>query len=441
MTIRTFCSIVGTREFDYNGNPANNQEMTVFNGMSGETIPYLNDYFQDAGGYFRLHGSKASYSVDAGCFTSKLISKRGKPVLLYGLSQMQARGRDIQFTECFASPREDLLEEDAFYRNVLCRRLIGEDVIHRHQRPDDSEIFALDDIPRVEFNTLPEERQRLYRRAADLLCCGKKVYLLERDPDYRRDAYRPVLRELFELIPARHRCEIGVATGRCPADMGAEMDGIALIVTDSEPTETQRGRHRLACGQTEEEPDATSLTRWSKLSNAERDQYSELVAMPTVTMRDNYEQILSCMDYSWKQDTALCGFTSIIELIEKHSMRPALRIPSINAEFCSRLPELIAPGKTLTDMYFDMGLARDATRKQKEAYAQYLEEPLQYLGLGEEKYRGIERDFEAFCTGCDAAAAAVAELNAKIAAFTEEMASITLYQRGSAVPADGGVNA
>ncbi len=393
--IRTYCKIIGTREQDYTGNrlaQGISQEMTVFSG--GASVPYTEDVIRAARDVFQLYGAKTAYSN--GVFSSVMRSVSGQAFVCYGISQKQALGRDAQFTQLFVTPREELLDGDAFRQEVLCHDLIGEEAIHRLARPSQDEVFRTQEYARYEVNGLDERRLKTLMRAATLLCSGKRVLLIERDETKRKDYFRPVLRELFELIPAGHRYQIDVTTGRGEDDI-ERLGSAQLIVTD-QSFGNALDRQQLRLDMDENITLTSGEQRWSHLTNAERDKLSAYVGGSNITLQTEFTRLMDCMDddksFWWASDNWDNKFSSYEELFKRHESTPILGLPEINKQFCERLPRLMTMKGGYEDYYFDLRGNSHIPKESRDWCLGYLTRgKLRKFGLSDEEFSKIETNY------------------------------------------------
>lgn len=396
--LQAYCKIIGTRERDYGGIPLTqgiSREMTVFSGGAG--LPYTEDVIRAARDVFQLYGDKVAYR--SGVFSSVMRSVAGQAFVCYGISQKQAMGRDAQFTQLFIAPREALLNGDSFRSEVLNCELIEEEAIHRDQRPSPSEIFRTKERTRVEVNTLEQGRLYTLMRTASLLCTGKKVLLVERDEAYRKDYFRPLLRELFELIPAGHRYQIDVTTGRCEDDI-ERLSAAQLVVTDR-PFANAAGRYILWTDAEKEISPTSGEARWARLTNAERDEFSGFVGGSNITLQTEYNRLMDCMDdeksFWWQLSEYNGKFRTLEELLRRHESTPILGMPRINLQFCRRMPELLEEDGDFEDYYFQLGQDRNLTDEQKRWCFGYIERGrLRKFGLDDGAFERIKENYMNF---------------------------------------------
>lgn len=391
---RTYCKILGTRENDYTGNTFGqniSQEMTVFSGGAG--LPYIDDVIRSSRAVFQLYGAKTSYS--AGCFSSLMRSASGQFFVCYGISQKQSLGRDAQFTQWFVTPREELIGGDAFRQEVLCHNFISEEAVHRSTRPSPEEIFRFTDYTRCEVNQLNERRLRVLMRVAVLLCTGHRVLLVERDASYHVDYFRPVLRELYELIPAGHRYQIDVTTGRNEYDL-ERLGAAQLIVTDQQMNAPDR--QMLRTDMEEGIKLNSGEIRWANLTNAERDRLSEYVGGSNITMQTEFNRLMECMDdeksFWWELPTYNKKFASLETLFKKHEATPILGMPEINQKFCERIPVLLnKPEVGFEGYYFELNLDQSISPASREWCLDYIQRKLRKFGLSDEEYKRIVTNY------------------------------------------------
>ncbi|MCE5187611.1 MAG: hypothetical protein LLF75_00270 [Eubacteriales bacterium] len=417
--VRTYCKIIGTREQDYSGNTNRqgiNQEMTVFSGGAG--VPYTEDVIRAARDVFQLYGGRTAYS--SGVFSSVMRTIAGQTFVCYGISQKQALGRESQFTQVFVVPREDLLDGDAYLQEVFGRNFVSEEMIHRSSQPMPEEIFTVSAYSRREVNRLSEQRLKVLMHAVVLLCNGKKVLLVERDKEYQKDFFRPLLRELFELIPAGHRYQINFTTGRCLDDID-RLDSAQLIVTNQAFTGTEE-RPQLCLDEREEsrkpntrvwpgitlskdgrnesvpsadDPSIMPQTyHWAMEQMAIRDELADYSKGMGKTLQTEFAELMDCMDekksYWWrfpKQNKSIRNFN---ELRARHESTPLLvRSERSNAEFCKRLPELLDLEDGVEELYFDFGrmiMPEDVRRKNLG----YITVRLRKFGLSDEAFSRLQ---------------------------------------------------
>lgn len=418
--VRVYCNIIGSRERDYMGNSLGvnmTREMTVFSGGAG--LPYTEEVMRVSRDVFQLYGGKTEY--DSGVFTSVMRSVAGQSFVCYGISQKQALGRDSQFTQMFIVPREDLLDGAVYLQEVLGRNFVQEDAIHRATRPTNEEIFSSTEFPRREVKQLSERRLKVLMHAVVLLCNGKKVLLVERDREYQKDFFRPLLRELFELIPAGHRYQIDVTTGRCMDDLdrlssaqlivtSQPLSGTAerpqLILEDDESAVripntrawpgvslTQDGRNEYL-PPIDKQDKAAETKEWSQQANAQRDDLSRHNEEATKTIQTDFAKLMECMDedksFWWKQPKWDKSISTFMQLRELHEGTYILGMESYNAEFCARLPALLSVDGGVEELIFDFM----ETRMSEEIRPKHLA----YMRVRLNRFNLSISDFEAIIT-------------------------------------------
>jgi hypothetical protein len=424
--VRTYCKIIGTREQDYSGNVLGqgiSQEMTVFSGGAG--IQYTEDVIRAARDVFQLYGAKTSYP--GGVFSSVMRSVAGQAFVCYGVSQKQMLGRESQFTQLFIAPREDLLDGNVFLQEVLNRNFVDEEAIHRAARPTVDEIFTETPHARCEVNQLSEQRQKVLMHAVVLLCNGRKVLLVERDKAYQRDYFRPLLRELFELVPAGHRYQIDVTTGRCADDL--DRLGSSQLIVTNQPLGGTPERPQLCLDSSEEgiripntrvwpgvvlsrdgrneykaPPDDPALPphtkEWAAQSNDERDDLSKHDEFSTKTLQTEYSNLMECMDQNksfwWKLPAWNKSIKTLTQLVEMHENTYILgKSQRYNAQFCERLPQLLDVEDGVEELYFDFRQTRMPEDVRKK-YLAYVRIKLQNFALSDLEFKRIEDNYMNF---------------------------------------------
>lgn len=422
--VRSYCKIIGTREQDYTGKAFGqdiSQEMTVFSGGAG--VQYTEEVIRAARDVFQLYGGKTAYTT--GVFSSVMRSVAGQAFVCYGVSQKQAIGRDAQFTQTFVVPREDLLDGNVYIREVFGRNFVQESMIHRATRPTNEEVFSAVEYPRVEVNQLDEQRLKVLMHAVVLLCNGRKVLLVERKKEYQKDFFRPLLRELFELIPDGHRYQIDVTTGRCLDDIdrlasaqlivvnqpfGGTPERPQLCLDDEEPdgarrfpntrvwpsvTLTPDGRNEYSppAGK----PDATAHTmEWTLQTNAQRDELSVHDGIFTKTLQTDFAKLMECMDeeksFWWKLPRWERSIPSLPKLVEMHEATYLLSKESYNAQFCERLPALLSLKGGVEELYFDF-METKMPDELRRKYLAYVRIKLQNFALTEEAFSNLQTSY------------------------------------------------
>ena len=423
--VRSYCKIVGTREQDYTGKAFGqeiNQEMTVFSGGAG--VQYTEEVIRASRDVFQLYGGKTAYT--SGVFTSVMRSIAGQAFVCYGISQKQALGRDAQFTQSFVVPREDLLDGSVYLREVFGRNFVPESMVHRATRPTNEEIFTATEYVRREVNELSEQRLKVLMHAVVLLCNGRKVLLVERDKEYQKDFFRPLLRELFELIPDGHRYQIDVTTGRCLDDI-ERLASAQLIVTnqpfggtperpqlclDGEDGEvrvpntrvwpsvtlTQDGRNEFRVSTNK--PNATAHTmEWAMQTNAQRDELSAHDEIFTKTLQTDFAKLMECMDeeksFWWRLPRWEHSIPSLPKLVEMHEATYILSKPSYNVQFCERLPALLSLQGGVRELYFDF-METKMTEELRRKYLAYVQNRLQNFALTEDEFTCLKGEYKNF---------------------------------------------
>ncbi len=421
--VRAYCNIIGSRERDYMGNSLGlnvTREMTVFSGGAG--LPYTEEVIRASRDVFQLYGGKTAYT--SGAFSSVMRSVAGQAFVCYGISQKQAVGRDSQFTQMYIVPREDLLDGTVYLQEVLGRNFIQEEAIHRLTRPTNDEIFATTVFPRREVNQLSEQRRRVLMHAVTLLCNGRKVLLVERDREYQKDFFRPLLRELFELIPDGHRYQIDVSTGRCMDDLerlssaqlivtsqpyGRTLERQQLILEDDEPTAripntrvwpsvtpTQDGINEFV--PPADKPNVTPYTKeWSIQDNAQRDELSRHNEFATKTIQTDYAKLMECMDeeksFWWKLPKYEKSIESFQQLREWHESTYILNMESYNAQFCARLPALLNLKDGVEELYFGL-MQANIPEDIRNKHLAYIHFRLHNFALSDEAFAALVKKFE-----------------------------------------------
>lgn len=416
--VRAYCNIIGSREQDYMGNSLGvnvTREMTVFSGGAG--LPYTEEVMRVSRDVFQLYGGKTEYT--SGVFTSVMRSVAGISFVCYGISQKQAVGRDSQFTQMFIVPREDLLDGAVYLQEVFGRNFVQEEAIHRVTRPTNDEIFSLAEHPRREVKQLSEQRLKVLMHAVVLLCNGRKVLLVERDREYQKDYFRPLLRELFELIPAGHRYQIDVTTGRCQDDLD-RLSSAQLIVT-SQPfsgtaerpvlilegdgatssipnTQVWPGVSLTQDGRNEfhppaDNPNKTSETKeWTQQENAQRDELSRHNEEATKTIQTDFAKLMECMDedksFWWKQPKWDKSISTFQQLRELHEGTYILGLGSYNAEFCARLPALLSVEGGVETLIFDF-METKMSEEIRPKHLAYMRVRLNRFNLSKEEFEAI----------------------------------------------------
>lgn len=396
------------------------REMTIFSGGAG--LPYTEEVIRISRDVFQLYGGKAAYV--SGVFTSVMRSIAGQAFVCYGISQKQAAGRDSQFTQIYIVPREDLLDGRVYLQEVLGRNFVQEEAIHRSTRPTNEEIFTVQDYQRSEVNKLSEQRRKVLMHAVALLCNGKKVLLVERDREYQKDFFRPLLRELFELIPDGHRYQIDVSTGRCMDDLdrlytaqlivtsqpfGGTSERPQLILEDDETTErvpntrvwpsvmpTQDGRNEYTAPA--ETPNLMAYTKqWTLQENAQRDELSRHNEFATKTIQTDFAKLMECMDeeksFWWKLPKYEKSIASFKQLRERHESTYILNMETYNAEFCARLPALLCLEGGVRDLYFDL-MQEDIPEDIRKKHLAYINKRLHNFALSDEAFAAIEQSYK-----------------------------------------------
>jgi len=423
--VRAYCNIIGSRERDYMGNSLGlnvTREMTIFSGGAG--LPYTEEVIRVSRDVFQLYGGKTAYA--SGAFTSVMRSVAGQAFVCYGISQKQAVGRDSQFTQMYIVPREDLLDGTVYLQEVLGRNFVQEEAIHRATRPTNDEIFTTTDHPRREVNQLSEQRRKALMHAAVLLCNGRKVLLVERDRAYQKDFFRPLLRELFELIPDGHRYQIDVTTGRCLDDLdrlytaqlivtsqpyGGTPERPQLILEDDESTvrvpntrvwpsvmPTQDGRNEYV--PPAETPNLTAYTKqWTLQDNAQRDELSRHNEFATKTIQTDFAKLMECMDeeksFWWKLPKYEKSIASFQQLRERHESTYILNMETYNAEFCARLPALLSLDGGVRDLYFDL-MQEDIPEDIRKKHQAYINKRLHNFALSNEAFAAITNEHDQY---------------------------------------------
>ncbi|MEA4940084.1 MAG: hypothetical protein VB091_10915 [Christensenella sp.] len=446
--VRAYCNIIGSRERDYVGNSLGlnvTREMTIFSGGAG--LPYTEEVIRVSRDVFQLYGGKISYT--SGAFSSVMRSVAGQAFVCYGISQKQAVGRDSQFTQIYIVPREDLLDGTVYIQEVLGRNFVQEEAVHRATRPTNEEIFATTSYSRSEVNQLSEQRRRVLMHAVTLLCNGRKVLLVERDRAYQNDFFRPLLRELYELIPDGHRYQIDVTTGRCLDDLdrlssaqlivtsqpyGGTLERQQLILEDDELTvripdtrfwpsvmPTPDGRNEFT--PPAEKPNMTPYTKeWSIQDNAQRDELSRHNEFMTKTIQTDYVKLMECMDeeksFWWKLPRFEKSIASFQQLREWHESTYILNMESYNAQFCARLPALLSLNGGVEELYFDLMQEKipDDIRRRHLAYIRIR---LHNFALSEADFEALEKNYR----DCDQAWKLVLFFTRQIAEYTTKIIS------------------
>lgn len=423
--VRTYCSITGSRELDYAGNALGQnvrREMTVFSGGAG--MPFTEEVMRASRDVFQLYGGKTAYT--SGVFSSVMRSVAGQAFVCYGISQKQAFGRDAQFSQMFVVPREDLLDGTVYIQEVFGRNFVQEEAIHRATHPTGEEVFSATEHPRREVNQLSEQRLKALMHAVVLLCNGRKVLLVERNKEYQKDFFRPLLRELFELIPDGHRYQIDVTTGRCLDDID-RLDSAQLIVTnqlfggtperpqlcldDEEnivripntrvwPSTTLSPDGRNEYQPPVGKPDAAAHTmEWTQQSNAQRDELSEHDEFLTKTLQTDFAKLMECMDeeksFWWKSPRWEGSIQSLQKLVEMHEATYILGKASYNAQFCERLPALLAPAGGIEELYFDF-MQSEMPAELRDKYFKYVHVRLQNFSLTDDEFSALQNKYSNF---------------------------------------------
>lgn len=423
--VRTYCNIIGSRERDYMGNSLGmnmTREMTVFSGGAG--LPYTEEVMRVSRDVFQLYGGKTEY--DSGVFTSVMRSVAGLSFVCYGISQKQAVGRDSQFTQMFLIPREDVLDGAAYLQEVFGRNFVQEEAIHRTTRPTNEEVFSTTEHPRQEVKLLSEQRRKVLMHAAVLLCNGRKVLLVERDREYQKDYFRPLLRELFELIPAGHRYQIDVTTGRCPDDLdrlssaqlivtsqslGGTLERPQLILEGDEssicfpntrvwPSVALSQDGRNAFQPPAEKPDRTAETKeWTLQDNAQRDELSKHNEAATKTIQTDFAKLMECMDeeksFWWKQPKWDKSISTFLQLRELHEGTYILGMESYNAEFCARLPALLSVQGGVEELVFDF-METKMSEEIRPKHLAYMRVRLKNFALKDEEFDALLKNYKNF---------------------------------------------
>ncbi len=423
--VRAYCNIIGSREQDYMGNSLGvnvTREMTVFSGGAG--LPYTEEVMRVSRDVFQLYGGKTEYT--SGVFTSVMRSVAGISFVCYGISQKQAVGRDSQFTQMFIVPREDLLDGAVYLQEVFGRNFVQEEAIHRATRPTNDEIFSLAEHPRREVKQLSEQRLKVLMHAVVLLCNGRKVLLVERDREYQKDYFRPLLRELFELIPAGHRYQIDVTTGRCQDDLD-RLSSAQLIVT-SQPfsgtaerpvlilegdgatssipnTQVWPGISLTQDGRNEfhpptDKPDKTSETKeWTQQYNAQRDELSRHNEEATKTIQTDFAKLMECMDedksFWWKQPKWDKSISTFMQLRELHEGTYILGMESYNAEFCARLPALLSVAGGVEELFFDF-METKMSEEIRPKHLAYMRVRLKNFALTDDEFEAMKANYNCY---------------------------------------------
>jgi hypothetical protein len=421
--VRAYCNIIGSRERDYMGNSLGlnvSREMTIFSGGAG--LPYTEEVIRVSRDVFQLYGGKTAYT--SGAFSSVMRSVAGQAFVCYGISQKQAVGRDSQFTQMYIVPREDLLDGTVYIKEVLGRNFVQEEAVHRATRPTNEEIFSITDHPRREVNQLSEQRRKVLMHAVALLCNGKKVLLVERDREYQKDFFRPLLRELFELIPDGHRYQIDVTTGRCMDDLD-RLSSAQLVVTDQafggtqerpqlileddalavripntrvwpSVMPTQDGRNEYVAPA--ETPNLTASTeQWTLQDNAQRDELSRHDEFTTKTIQTDFAILMECMDeeksFWWKLPKNEKSISSFQNLRDWHERTYILKMDSYNAEFCARLPALLSLEDGVQELYFNL-MQADIPKDIRSKHLAYINKRLHNFALSDEAFGALVKKFE-----------------------------------------------
>jgi hypothetical protein len=350
-------------------------------------------------------------------------SVAGQAFVCYGISQKQALGRDAQFTQMFIVPREDLLDGAVYLQEVFGRNFVQEEAIHRATRPANEEIFSSTEHPRREVKQLSERRLKVLMHAVVLLCNGKKVLLVERDREYQKDFFRPLLRELFELIPAGHRYQIDVTTGRCLDDID-RLSSAQLIVT-SQPLSGTAERPQLILEDDEsavrvpntrawpgvsltpdgrneylppiDKQDKTAETKeWTQQENAQRDDLSRHNEEATKTIQTDFAKLMECMDedksFWWKQPKWDKSISTFMQLRELHEGTYILGMESYNAEFCARLPALLSVKGGVEELIFDFMETR-MSEEIRPKHLAYMRVRLKNFALSDKEFEDIKTNY------------------------------------------------
>ena len=395
------------------------REMTVFSGGAG--LPYTEEVIRVSRDIFQLYGGKTAYT--SGVFTSVMRSVAGQAFVCYGISQKQAVGRDAQFTQMFIVPREDLLDGKVYLQEVLGRNFVPEEAIHRATHPTSDEIFTTMDCPRREVNQLSEQRRKVLMHVAVLLCNGKKVLLVERNREYQKDFFRPLLRELFELIPDGHRYQIDVTTGRCLDDLerlssthlivtdqalGGTLERPQLILEDDETISrvpntrvwpsvmpTQDGKNEYVAPV--ETPNLMAYTeQWTLQDNAQRDELSRHNEFATKTIQTDFAKLMECMDeeksFWWKLPKYERSISTFQRLREWHESTYILNMDSYNAQFCARLPALLNLEDGVEELYFNL-MQADIPEDIRKKHQGYINKRLHNFALSDEEFAALAKKY------------------------------------------------
>jgi hypothetical protein len=315
------------------------------------------------------------------------------------------------------------LDGTVYIQEVLGRNFVQEEAVHRATRPTNEEIFATTSYPRSEVNQLSEQRRRVLMHAVTLLCNGRKVLLVERDRAYQNDFFRPLLRELYELIPDGHRYQIDVTTGRCLDDLdrlssaqlivtsqpyGGTLERQQLILEDDESIlrtpdtrfwpsvmPTPDGRNEFA--PPAEKPNMTPYTKeWSIQDNAQRDELSRHNEFATKTIQTDFAKLMECMDeeksFWWKLPKYEKSITSFQQLREWHESTYILNMESYNAQFCARLPALLKFEGGVEELYFDL-MQADISEDIRKKHSAYIRVRLHNFALSDQEFEDIKANY------------------------------------------------
>jgi hypothetical protein len=325
------------------------------------------------------------------CFVYK---STGAELLCYGICAKHLFGRESNYYEIIFRNLSDMRDGIYFINEVLGKRYLSEreaiacDGVGQGALNEDGR-FA-----RAETVGIDEIMRRSICHAAEAVADGKKIALIV--PKHSGFSAKNVLAMVYELLPARRRCEISYTLNRKRNDQPYIKD-IAILVCDSIKEAAEYGRELISLDAEPASAPSQLMLDLSQRTCTERDEYNEgiqnAIPLQNSSTAEDMKTLLSCMDEKnvwWKQDSSRQSIATLKDLITKHSHTPVLNIARLNEEFIKQIPSLISSASGIRGLIESFYLA-DQTKDQ-EKYETYCADHMRYCGMNRTEFEGIRED-------------------------------------------------
>ena len=328
--------------------------------------------------------------------TCTICKTTNEKLMCYGISgKHSTTKREAIYAQLYICRQEDVRNGDPYLHEILGQKYLTESEIVKSREMPSSYLFRDNILERIETKNLKMQRRKSLSMIVDMLCKGKDVIVRLPESETRDNRSVEVLKQLFELIPPRHRCEISFSTNRDDAEL-IHLKDIRLLIVGHHFS--GRGSHYeivdLDGNNGGEEPNSNALA-FSQIDLVDRRAIEKYPFKGNIY--EDYQMMLMFSEpssYWWREEKSIQKIIDFKDLIEKHNSNIVFSIQQFNDQFIEKIPGLIDYPGGINRMILDFMISGIGEDNEKEMY-QYLKyciDKMKRCGLKEDELNNIWRE-------------------------------------------------